>query len=90
MLQIACPHCGPRDETEFECGGENQLHRPGLDVSDEGWADYLFFRRNPRGASKERWRHAFGCGSWFSVTRDTLTHEISCVRAIADMPQEAR
>ncbi len=25
MLLIACPWCGPRDETEFNCGGEGHI-----------------------------------------------------------------
>ncbi|MGH6719268.1 MAG: sarcosine oxidase subunit delta, partial [Alphaproteobacteria bacterium] len=29
MLLIACPFCGPRDETEFRCGGESHIIRPG-------------------------------------------------------------
>lgn len=83
MLLIPCPHCGARDETEFVCGGETHVPRPGREVSDEDWADYLFFRRNPRGKSHERWCHSQGCGSWFSLVRDTLTHEVEAVYAIA-------
>ena len=32
----------------------------------------------------ERWRHTFGCGQWFNVVRDTVTHEVSAVYGIAD------
>jgi len=28
MLLINCPHCGPRDESEFSCGGEAHIARP--------------------------------------------------------------
>ena len=28
MLLIDCPYCGPRDETEFSCGGEAHIARP--------------------------------------------------------------
>jgi sarcosine oxidase subunit delta len=28
MLLIACPHCGPRDEAEFVCGGQTDIARP--------------------------------------------------------------
>ena len=28
MLLIHCPWCGPRDETEFRCGGEAHIARP--------------------------------------------------------------
>ena len=44
--------------------------------ADDAFADYLFERRNPRGVHFERWRHAFGCGKWFHVARDTATLEI--------------
>jgi sarcosine oxidase subunit alpha len=52
MLLIECPWCGPREETEFSCGGEAHIARP-LDpdaLSDEQWGYYLFIRKNPRGA----------------------------------------
>ena len=45
MLRINCPFCGTRDELEFSFGGESHLTRPGLDASDEEWADYLFNKR---------------------------------------------
>lgn len=78
MLTIDCPYCGPRDDLEFACGGESHVVRPGPPdaVSDAQWADYLFNRRNPRGMTLERWQHLDGCGQWFNVARDTLTHEI--------------
>ena len=28
MMLIECPFCGPRDETEFSCGGEAHIARP--------------------------------------------------------------
>jgi sarcosine oxidase subunit delta len=28
------------------------------------------------GEHAERWCHSFGCGQWFNVLRDTVTHEI--------------
>jgi sarcosine oxidase, subunit delta len=76
MMQIPCIHCGPRDENEFICGGTSHISRPALDASDETWGEYLFFRDNPKGVHRERWRHSFGCGRWFNVIRDTVTHEI--------------
>ncbi len=78
MLLIACPYCGPRAEIEFRCGGESHIERPGPPgaVSSEAWSDYLFYRRNPKGAHRERWVHTAGCGQWFNLTRDTVTHRI--------------
>lgn len=78
MLQITCPWCGARDEPEFRYGGPGSLVRPKFEpsVTDTQWAEYLFERSNPRGTHAERWVHSFGCGLWFSITRDTVTHEI--------------
>ena len=79
MLRIPCPWCGVRDETEFRFGGEAHVERPGLEVSDAEWADYLFNRENPKGLHYERWCHVCGCSQWFNVVRDTVTHEIYAV-----------
>lgn len=81
MLLITCPHCGPRAEIEFRCGGEAHVERPGPhdQVSDQAWADYLFYRANPKGGHRERWLHTAGCGQWFNVARDTVTHDIAAV-----------
>jgi sarcosine oxidase, subunit delta len=76
MLQIPCPFCGVRDEPEFAFGGTSHIARPAFAVSDAQWADYLFNRDNPKGMHYERWLHAYGCGRWFNVARDTATDEI--------------
>jgi sarcosine oxidase, subunit delta len=78
MLLIACPWCGERDETEFHCGGEAHIARPGKSnsLSDDQWADYLFMRSNPKGLHFERWRHVHGCGRWFNAARDTVSDRI--------------
>jgi sarcosine oxidase, subunit delta len=84
MMQIPCPHCGTRPENEFHCGGQSHIQRPPLDCSDEAWGQYLFGRDNPKGEHAERWRHTFGCGRWFNLLRDTVTHEIKTVYAMTD------
>ncbi|MEV4109186.1 sarcosine oxidase subunit delta [Nonomuraea sp. NPDC049695] len=76
MLLIDCPHCGPRDETEFHYGGQAGIAYPTRDVSDEEWAEYVFMRDNPKGWFRERWCHVHGCRTWFDVERHTVTHEI--------------
>ncbi len=86
MMKIPCPHCGERDENEFQCGGTAHLARPALDAGDREWGEYLYFRDNPKGGHRERWRHAFGCGRWFNLVRDTVTHEISAVYPITENP----
>jgi sarcosine oxidase subunit delta len=88
MLLIPCPWCGPRDEIEFSYGGEAHIVRP-LDpdaLSDAEWAEYLFFRTNPKGAHRERWVHTHGCRRWFNVVRDTATNEISQVYRVGEKP----
>ena len=81
MLLITCPHCGPRDETEFHCGGEAHVARP-LDpaaLDDAAWGEFIFMRHNPKGPFNERWVHAAGCRRWFNMVRDTVTHRILAV-----------
>lgn len=76
MLRIRCPWCGLRDGVEFRYGGEASRHRPDDPASadDAEWADYLFYRENTRGPHRERWVHAWGCGQWFELERDTVSH----------------
>jgi sarcosine oxidase subunit delta len=84
MMLIPCPNCGPRDECEFVCGGTSHMLRPPLIASDTAWGEYLFFRDNPKGLHRERWRHAQGCGQWFNLVRHTVTHEILQTYAMTD------
>jgi sarcosine oxidase subunit delta len=76
MLRIACPYCGVRDEPEFLFGGPSHVTRPSAQVDDAAWTAHLFSRQNPAGTHLERWLHAYGCGRWFNLARDTCTHEI--------------
>ena len=77
MLLIPCPWCGPRDETEFKYGGQAGVCCPPApdSVDDREWSRFLFFRDNPKGTFAERWVHIAGCRRWFTVMRDTVTHE---------------
>ncbi|MCJ8323461.1 MAG: sarcosine oxidase subunit delta [Rhizobiales bacterium] len=78
MMNINCPYCGLRSEAEYKFGGPAHLARPGPanEVSDEQWANYLFMLDNKKGVSAERWCHSHGCGQWFNMVRNTITHEI--------------
>lgn len=88
MLQITCPWCGPRDESEFSYGGEAHIKQPQDPdaLSDEEWADYLFMRKNPRGTHREQWNHAHGCRRWFNAIRDTVSYQISAVYKNGEQP----
>jgi sarcosine oxidase subunit delta len=81
-----------RDETEFHCGGESHIARPGPaeKVDDKTWGDYLFFRDNPKGWHFERWCHVAGCGQWFNAARHTVTHEIRAVYLMTESRPEVK
>lgn len=78
MLNIPCPFCGPRNETEFIHGGPLKDRRPedSAALDDAAWVEYLTVVNNPLGPVQERWWHVRGCGCWFTLQRDTRTHDI--------------
>jgi sarcosine oxidase, subunit delta len=86
MMLLSCPWCGPRDEAEYHYGGQAHVPYPESpgDLSDEEWAEYLFFRDNPKGPFAERWSHSVGCRRWFNVVRDTATYEVLAVYTHTD------
>ncbi len=86
LLRIKCPWCGYREESEFTYGGEAHIIRPSDPsvLDDQEWADYLFYRKNPRGLHREQWCHSSGCRRWFNVKRDTLNYEIHDVYKVND------
>ena len=88
MFLIPCPWCGPRDQSEFRCGGESHIVRANepAALSDHEWADYLFMRSNPKGLHTERWCHAHGCRRWFNLARNTATDRILTAYTIGEPP----
>ena len=78
MQLIECPWCGPRNEIEFHYGGQAGVPYPEAPatLTDEEWSRFLFVRDNPKGLFHERWCHSAGCRRWFSLHRDTVTHEM--------------
>ena len=77
MLLIKCPFCGNRTESEFTYGGPVGSDRPNPDlVSDLEWVEHLSMVPNPVGLVQERWYHSKGCNKWFTIWRNTMTHEI--------------
>ena len=89
MLHIYCPYCEEmREEEEFSYAGEAHIVRP-LDpesLTDAQWADYVFFRTNPRGLHHEMWNHAAGCRRYFNATRDTRTYVIHETYKMGEQP----
>lgn len=85
MLVIPCPHCGPRDVTEYTYGGDASRARPDTSgaVDDGTWDAYLYLRDDPAGPHLEHWHHVLGCRQWLTVTRDTTTDRILEVRSPA-------
>ncbi|MDP8957984.1 MAG: sarcosine oxidase subunit delta [Actinomycetota bacterium] len=81
MLRIPCPHCGPRDHTEFSYGGDASRPRPDTtgEVDDATWDEYLYLRGNPSGVHAEYWQHTLGCRQWLKLGRDTVTHQVLSV-----------
>lgn len=89
MQLFNCPFCGPRSEAEFHFGGDAGKVRPeGHDaVNDADWADYLYFRRNPKGPSREIWMH-LACQEVFVMERDTVTHHVTRTQSLREEPRE--
>ncbi len=81
-MRIPCPLCGPRDRREFYYyGTPDYMERPtDLDALD----NQLFLRSNPAGETRDLWYHENGCGSWLTVTRNTVTHAISGAELVMD------
>ena len=84
-MRLTCPLCGDRDRREFHYyGAEDYLNRPAPEAPAQAWDDYLHNRDNPAGVTRDLWYHDLGCSSWLVVTRNTVTHEILAVEAVAD------
>jgi heterotetrameric sarcosine oxidase delta subunit len=72
-MRLDCPFCGERSLQEFIYRGDAAPARPS---SDDGFADYTYFRDNVAGVISEHWYHAQGCRRWLRVRRDTTTHAV--------------
>jgi heterotetrameric sarcosine oxidase delta subunit len=74
-LTITCPVCGKRNGYEFRYGGEEKGPRPEeKDLTPETWCDYVHMNKCVAGVQQEWWFHRDGCGSWFTIFRDTTTN----------------
>ena len=82
-MRIACPFCGPRENGEFSYLGDAKPQRPAPGASEDEVYDYVYLRDNVAGEMEELWYHSGGCRSWLKVRRNTVTHEIFSVEAVA-------
>jgi sarcosine oxidase subunit delta len=80
---LSCPHCGPREATEFEYGGEVTQRPIGPSQPRRELSSYLYFRANAAGPQREWWFHSAGCGRWLIATRDTVTGAVGSVEAVS-------
>jgi len=72
---ITCPVCGPRDGYEFRFGGEDKGPRPEAEgLTPAAWCDYVHMADCRAGVQKEWWVHRQGCGTWFTIHRDTVAN----------------
>lgn len=81
MMQITCPHCGPRSQSEFVYG-RTVDSVVALDAPADQAMTALFTRTNPRGPDDEIWRHTYGCRAWIVITRHRVTNEITATCAV--------
>ena len=78
MMQLDCPHCGPRAQAEYLY--ERTLDSlVTIDMPAEEAVRRLYERTNPRGLDEELWRHVSGCRQWLVLTRHRTTHAIDSV-----------
>ena len=83
MKIMDCPLNGPRNISEFICGGEVRAMPDPASATDGAWVDYLFMQNNTAGIVTEWWCHV-PTTYWFIARRDTRTEEILETMAIAD------
>ncbi len=71
---IHCPVCGPRNGYEFRFGNEERGRPPGQKgLTPDAYHEYVHLHRAVAGPQQEWWCHKDGCGTWFTIWRDTTT-----------------
>ena len=73
MLLIPCPHCGERDESEFDYGGR-ALALPALDATTREWHQALHLGNDSEDCADEYWYHSAGCERWIRLRRNLSNH----------------
>jgi len=75
MMLVPCPHCGPRNASEFRHVGEVAPRPDPASATAEQWRTYLYVRNNPAGWTVETWHHRAGCRAYFGAERHTVTND---------------
>lgn len=83
MLVLLCPHCGPRNSSEFTYQGEIS-QRPGPTVDRVEWRRFLYEETNTADWMSEQWFHGMGCRRFLRVERHTVSNDVRSVRDLAD------
>lgn len=81
MFMIPCPHCGPRNVSEFRHLGEAGARPDPASATAASWRSYLYDRANLADWSTEWWAHTVGCRRCFTVQRHTVTNQTRSARA---------
>ena len=81
---IACPHCGLRPREEFLVRGAHPGPRPDPEAGAQAWHEWLHLPANPKGVTRELWRHSAGCRRWLVVERDVVSHQVHAVTDAAE------
>ncbi len=79
MIRIPCPHCGPRNSSEFRYAGEGRPRPDVRNTTPPEWRGYLYERQNAAGWVRENWYHTAGCRRFFAIERDTVSNEVRTV-----------
>ena len=74
MLLIPCPHCGERDENEFDYGGR-AIDFPDLTADSANWHEALHLPVANNNIVEEVWFHTAGCECWIRLRRDIRNHD---------------
>jgi heterotetrameric sarcosine oxidase delta subunit len=88
MILVPCPHCGPRNASEFRYLGKEQPRPVPGSVTQAEWRAYLYVYENPAGWTTETWFHALGCRAFFVAERHTVTNEFRAT-ARPEEPQDS-
>lgn len=74
MILVPCPHCGPRNASEFRWVGDAKSRPDPNRATPEEWRAYLYLHVNPAGWMRETWFHRAGCRRYVTLERHTVSN----------------